>query len=74
MLNPLAMAMNAIAVTPGGIGLAEGAFSFLFEMVGSPNGGMVGLLGRIIQYGVFAAGGAVAILVMKGGGKSGPPV
>ncbi len=31
VLSPLAMVMNMVAVTPGGIGLTEGTFSFLYE-------------------------------------------
>lgn len=69
ILDPLAMAMNAVAITPGGIGLAEGAFSFLFEAAGSPSGlgATVGLLGRFIQYGVFTIGGVAALLAMRAG-------
>ena len=70
ILNPLAMAMNAIALTPGGIGLAEGAFSILFEAAGSSNGAMIGLLGRLIAYAVFMLGGVAALLVTKTGRKA----
>jgi len=65
VLNPLAMAMNMVPLTPGGLGLAEGAFGYLFEQAGSSNGAIIGLLGRLIQYTVFGIGGAVALMAMK---------
>lgn len=51
-LDPLAMVLNAVPLSPGGVGLAEGAFAFLFASVGSPNGALVGLVGRLLLYGV----------------------
>jgi uncharacterized membrane protein YbhN (UPF0104 family) len=68
VVNPLAFLLNAVPLTPGGLGLAESAFSFLYEMAGSPNGAIVGLLGRLILYGVFVISGAVAFLMLKPGG------
>jgi uncharacterized protein (TIRG00374 family) len=65
ILNPIAMVMNGIPLTPGGLGLSESAFSFLFQAAGSSQGAMVGLLGRFIQYGVFAVGGSVALFFLK---------
>lgn len=65
ILNPLAMAMNAIPLTPGGLGMAEGAFSFLFQAAGSPNGAMVGLIGRFIQYSVFILSGSIALSLLR---------
>jgi uncharacterized protein (TIRG00374 family) len=62
VLSPLAMAMNMIPLTPGGVGLAEGAFSFLYQYAGSTQGAAVGLLGRVIQYAAFAVGGTPALL------------
>jgi uncharacterized membrane protein YbhN (UPF0104 family) len=60
MVHPMAMLMNMVSLTPGGIGITEGAFSYLYAAHGSPNGAAVGLLGRAIQYGVFFVGGAIA--------------
>jgi glycosyltransferase 2 family protein len=65
VLGPLAMVMNAIPLTPGGIGMAEGALSFLFQAAGSFNGATVGLAGRVIQYFVFASGGCIALTFLK---------
>jgi uncharacterized protein (TIRG00374 family) len=61
ILDPLAMVMNALPVTPGGIGVTEGAFSFLFEAIGSSKGAAIGLLGRFIQYSAFAVAGTMAL-------------
>jgi glycosyltransferase 2 family protein len=65
VLSPLAMAMNLVAVTPGGIGLTEGAFSFLYQSAGSLNGATIGLLGRIVQYISFAVAGLIALLRVR---------
>ena len=65
IINPLAMVMNAIPITPGGLGIAESAFSFLFQAAGSSNGAMVGLLGRFIQYFVFMLSGGIALSLLK---------
>lgn len=65
VLNPLAMLLNAIPLTPGGIGLAESGFALLFEHAGSPNGATIGLLGRFIQYVVFTLCGIPALLLLN---------
>lgn len=65
IINPLAMVMNIIPLTPGGIGITESAFSFLFDAAGYPNGAMVGLLGRFIQYIVFIVSGSIAMPLLK---------
>jgi uncharacterized membrane protein YbhN (UPF0104 family) len=64
-LDPLAMGMNIIPLTPGGIGVTESAFAFLFQSVGSPNGAMIGLLGRLIQFSVFMFTGSIALIFLK---------
>jgi len=65
IINPLAMVMNVVPVTPGGIGITESAFAFLFESVGSENGAMIGLLGRLVQYSVFILAGIIAVSSLK---------
>lgn len=65
-LDPLAMVLNAVPLTPGGLGITEGGFAYLFQHAGSINGALVGLLGRGVQYLVFFAGGMVAILTLRG--------
>lgn len=65
ILNPLAMLMNARPLTPGGLGMAESVFSFLFDSAGSSNGAMIGLIGRCIQYVVFIMSGSIALSFLK---------
>ena len=63
ILDPLALTFNAVPFSPGGLGLAEGAFSFLYEFVGVSQGAAVGVLGRAIQYVVFVATGLIALIM-----------
>ena len=65
VLSPLATVLNMVALTPGGIGLTEGAFSLLYAGAGSPYGASVGLIGRIIQYLSFALTGSIALLRIR---------
>ncbi len=65
VLDPLAMVWNAVPLTPGGLGLAEGAFAFLYAAAGSTHGAAVGLLGRLIQTAVFTLGGVPALLLAR---------
>jgi uncharacterized membrane protein YbhN (UPF0104 family) len=69
-LCPLGMTMNMVPLTPGGIGVAESAFSFLYESVGSPLGASIGLLGRFIQYLSFLLPGIAALLLARFGARS----
>jgi glycosyltransferase 2 family protein len=68
-LSPLAMVMNMVAVTPGGIGLTEGAFSLLYESAGSSNGASIAICGRLIQYAAFVAAGCAALVWVRLGTK-----
>ncbi|MCD6364545.1 MAG: flippase-like domain-containing protein, partial [Planctomycetes bacterium] len=65
LLAPPAMVLNAVPLTPGGLGITEGGFSFLYEMVGSSSGAEIALLGRAVQYAAFAAGGGIALLTVR---------
>jgi len=65
IINPLAMIMNVIPITPGGLGITESTFSYLFQYAGSSNGAIVGLFGRTIQYFVFIITGALALVILK---------
>jgi glycosyltransferase 2 family protein len=65
VLSPLAMVMNMVALTPGGIGLTEGAFSLLYENAGSTNGANIAIFGRLIQYATFVTAGCGAILWVR---------
>ena len=65
VVDPLAMAMNVIPLTPGGIGIAESAFSYLYGSVGSGDGALVGLFGRLLQYFVFTLAGVPALIISR---------
>ena len=65
IVDPIAMATNAIPLTPGGIGVAESAFSLLYGSAGFGDGAVVGLLGRVLQYFVFAISGVPAFLSLR---------
>jgi uncharacterized protein (TIRG00374 family) len=67
IISPLAMTMNGIGLTPGGIGLTESVFSLLFFEAGSPYGGTIGLMGRGLQYGAFLVTGLSALFLPKAG-------
>jgi hypothetical protein len=64
-LDPLAMVLNIVPLTPGGLGITEGAFAYLFQHAGSSNGAVVALLGRVVQYFVFCIGGTVALIAIR---------
>jgi uncharacterized membrane protein YbhN (UPF0104 family) len=65
VLNPIAVTMNAVPVTPGGLGVTEGAFAYLARAAGSDNGALIALISRMIQYAVYLPGGLVAIFLLK---------
>ena len=44
------MVMNVIPITPGGVGVTESAFSYLYDAAGCAMGATIGILGRTIQY------------------------
>lgn len=65
LLDPLALSLNAVPLTPGGIGMAEGAFAMLFEQAGSHLGAMLAIIGRIVQYLVILCLGGITVLFYK---------
>jgi len=66
ILDPLALTLNALPFSPGGLGLAEGAFSYLYEAVGVSQGAAAGVLGRALLYIVYAVGGLFALVLPEG--------
>ncbi len=72
IVDPLAMVLNAVSLTPGGVGFAEGAFAYLFEGLGSDRGAAVGLLGRLIQSLTYTVGGVLALLAVRVGRSASP--
>lgn len=55
ILSSIGMAGNLIPLTPGGFGITEGVFAYLFLLVGSDNGAVISLISRILSYSVFIA-------------------
>lgn len=65
VLNPIAVALNVVPFTPGGLGVTEGAFAYLAKAAGSDNGALIALISRMVQYGVYLVGGVVAIFLLR---------
>ena len=65
LMSPVAMAVNMVPLTPGGVGLTEGAFAFLYQAVPLTHGATIGLVGRILQYLAFVLGGGPAMLLAR---------
>lgn len=65
VLNPIAVTMNAVPVTPGGLGVTEGMYAYLAQAAGSDNGALIALISRMVQYGVYLLGGLVSIFFLR---------
>ena len=65
LLNPIGLTGNLIPITPGGIGLTEGIFQYLYSSAGSDYGATIGLISRLLQYIVFAGLGFPALVLMR---------
>jgi glycosyltransferase 2 family protein len=65
LVDPLAMVLNMVALTPGGLGITENAFALLFGAMGSTLGGAVALLGRVLQTAAYVLGGTAALLLTR---------
>jgi uncharacterized membrane protein YbhN (UPF0104 family) len=63
IFDPLAISLNALPISPGGLGVSESLFSYLFAISGNSAGATIGVIGRLIQYVAYALGGGVALLV-----------
>lgn len=64
IFDPLAMITNALPIAPGGLGVAESAFSYLYQAVGFNQGATFGFLGRLVQYTAYALGGIIALFFL----------
>jgi uncharacterized protein (TIRG00374 family) len=65
VFTPQALFLNAVPLTPGGLGIAESAFAFLFQAAGSDNGALIGLLGRLLLYSVFLVTGLISLIFLR---------
>jgi uncharacterized membrane protein YbhN (UPF0104 family) len=48
--TPVGLLINAVPLSPGGLGIGENAFELLYTMVGGANGGTSFLLARVFLY------------------------
>ena len=65
IIDPIALFFNTVPITPGGLGITESAFAFLYESANSANGAVISLLGRINQYFVYIVIGLPALFLLK---------
>ena len=65
IIDPIALFFNSVPITPGGLGITESAFAFLYESADSANGAVISLLGRLNQYVVYVAIGLPAFFLLK---------
>jgi uncharacterized protein (TIRG00374 family) len=48
--TPVGLLVNAVPLSPGGLGIGENAFELLYNMIGGTNGGTSFLLARVFMY------------------------
>ena len=65
ILNPIALFFNSVPVTPGGLGITESVFAYLYESANSNNGALISLLGRLNTYCVYIVIGLPAFFLVK---------
>jgi uncharacterized protein (TIRG00374 family) len=65
IMDPIALFFNSVPITPGGLGITESAFAYLYESANSGNGAVISLLGRLNQYCVYIAIGLPAFFLLK---------
>ena len=65
IMDPIALFFNSVPITPGGLGITESAFAFLYESANSANGAVISLLGRLNQYCVYIVIGLPAFFLLK---------
>ncbi len=65
ILNPIALFFNSVPITPGGLGITESVFAYLYESANSDNGALISLLGRLNQYCVYIVIGLPAFFLLK---------
>jgi len=65
IMDPIALFFNSVPITPGGLGITESAFAFLYESANSANGAVISLLGRLNQYFVYIVIGLPAFFLLK---------
>lgn len=67
-IAPVGLVVNAIPISPGGIGVGEKSFELLFSLIGGQNGGNTFMLSRIFLF-APAIFGALFSLIFRHGSK-----
>jgi uncharacterized membrane protein YbhN (UPF0104 family) len=65
VLDPFLLTLNAVPLTPNGMGVSEGGFGYFYKIFGSNNGALIGLISRFFQVFVCGIGGVVSLWVLK---------
>ena len=48
--TPIGLLVNAVPLSPGGLGIGENAFEILYRAIGGQNGAISFLLARVVLY------------------------
>ncbi len=64
IFDPIALFFNSVPITPGGLGITESVFAYLYQLNGSENGPIIALIGRLNQYWVYIIAGLPAIFLV----------
>lgn len=62
-VGPFGLLANAIPITPGGLGVGEQSFEFLYKLAGGENGASSFLTSRLFLYSPAVIGGLVAAVL-----------
>lgn len=65
LLSAVGISGNLVPLTPGGIGIAEGIFAYVYAAAGSGNGALIGLMSRMFNYMVFIGLGFPLYIFMR---------
>jgi len=61
-VSPVGLLVNALPLSPGGIGVGEKSFDMLFGLLGGFNGGNAFLIARVFLYSPALIGGAIILV------------
>ncbi len=65
LLNAIGSAGNLIPLTPGGVGITEGIFSYLYDLSGSSKGAAISLTNRVLNYIIFIGMGLPLYVIFR---------
>ncbi len=72
-IAPVGLVVNAIPISPGGLGVGEKSFELLFSVIGGQNGGNTFMLSRIFLF-APAIFGALFSFILHHGSKNKNPI